>query len=65
MRAIADSPILEPEMNYEREGIVPDIVFPCGNVVLGNRLFVYYGGGDRVVGIATMDLSDLLNQLTR
>jgi predicted GH43/DUF377 family glycosyl hydrolase len=65
VRAIADSPILEPEMNYEREGIVPDVVFPCGNVVLGNRLFVYYGGGDRVVGIATMDLSDLLNQLTR
>jgi predicted GH43/DUF377 family glycosyl hydrolase len=63
--AIADSPILEPEMTYEKEGIVPDVVFPCGNVVIGNRLFVYYGGGDRVIGIATMELSGLLNQLTR
>ena len=63
--AIADSPIFEPEMTYEKEGIVPDVVFPCGNVVIGNRLFVYYGGGDRVIGIATMDLSDLLNQLTK
>jgi predicted GH43/DUF377 family glycosyl hydrolase len=63
--AIADSPILEPEMAYEREGIVPDVVFPCGNVVIGNRVFVYYGGGDRVIGIASMELSDLLDQLTK
>jgi predicted GH43/DUF377 family glycosyl hydrolase len=63
--AIADSPILEPEMNYEKQGIVPDVVFPCGNVVIGNRLLVYYGGGDRVIGIASMELSDLLNQLTK
>jgi len=44
--AIADGPILEPEMAYEKEGIVPDVVFPCGNIVIGNRLFVYYGGGE-------------------
>jgi predicted GH43/DUF377 family glycosyl hydrolase len=63
--AIADNPILKPEMPYEKEGIVPNVVFPCGNVVIGNRLFVYYGGGDKVIGIATMELSDLFNQLTR
>lgn len=63
--AITESPLLEPEMPYEKEGIVPNVVFPCGNVIIGNCLFVYYGGGDRVVGIATMDLSDLLNQLTK
>jgi len=63
--AITDSPLLEPEMPYEKEGIVPNVVFPCGNVIIGNRLFVYYGGGDRVIGIATMDLSDLLNQLNK
>lgn len=63
--AVADNPILEPEMPYEKEGIVPNVVFPCGNVVIGNRLFVYYGGGDKVIGIATMELSDLFNQLTR
>ena len=62
---ITDSPLLEPEMPYEKEGIVPNVVFPCGNVIISNRLFVYYGGGDKVVGIATMDLSDLLNQLTK
>ena len=52
-------------MPYEKEGIVPNVVFPCGNVVIGNRLFVYYGGGDKVIGIATMELSDLINQLTK
>ena len=65
VKAIAESPILEPETTYEKEGIVPDVVFPCGNIVIGNRLFAYYGGGDKVIGIATMELSALLNQLIK
>lgn len=55
--------ILEPEMNYEKEGIVANVVFPCGMVVLKNRLFVYYGGADKVVGVASIKLPDLLNTL--
>jgi len=53
-------PILEPETPYEKEGLVPNVVFPCGNVALNNTLFVYYGGGDRVVGVATIKIDDLL-----
>jgi len=29
-----DYPILEPETVYEKEGIVPNVVFPCGAVCL-------------------------------
>jgi predicted GH43/DUF377 family glycosyl hydrolase len=61
--AVSDSPILVPEMPYEKEGVVPNVVFSCGGVVIDNRLIVYYGGGDRVIGIATMGLTDLLNQI--
>ena len=57
------NPIFEPEASYEREGQVSNVVFPCGNVVLGNRLFVYYGGGDQVVGVATIEIDDLLSIL--
>lgn len=58
-------PILEPEAPYERIGLVPNVVFPTGNVVIGDRLFVYYGGADRVCCVATIGLRDLLDALQR
>jgi beta-1,2-mannobiose phosphorylase / 1,2-beta-oligomannan phosphorylase len=56
-------PLLEPETPYELYGQVNNVVFPCGAVVIGDDLFVYYGGADTVIGVATMKLSDLLNSL--
>jgi predicted GH43/DUF377 family glycosyl hydrolase len=56
-------PILEPETYYELNGQVGNVVFPCGAVVIGEDLFVYYGGGDTVIGVATMKLSELMNSL--
>lgn len=57
------APLLEPEMPYEKEGQVANVVFPCGAVVIDGQLFVYYGGGDSVVGVATMQLSELMEGL--
>jgi len=45
--------LLEPEAEYELKGYYNGVVFPCGAVVIGGTLFVYYGGGDKVVGLAT------------
>ncbi len=61
--ARTDYPIFEPEMPYELEGQVPNVVFPCGQVIIDDLLFVYYGGGDRVVGVATIPVKNLLNKL--
>lgn len=63
--ARSTDPIFEPEMDYEKEGIVPNVVFPCGMVEYKELLYVYYGGGDKVVGVATMELNVLLNALTK
>jgi predicted GH43/DUF377 family glycosyl hydrolase len=57
------APLLEPEMPYEREGEVANVVFPCGAVVINDQLFVYYGGADKVIGVATITLSELLEGL--
>ena len=57
------TPLLEPEMPYEKEGQVANVVFPCGAVVINDRLFVYYGGADKVIGVATVTLSELLEGL--
>jgi beta-1,2-mannobiose phosphorylase / 1,2-beta-oligomannan phosphorylase len=56
-------PILQPETPYELYGQVNNVVFPCGAAVIGEDLFVYYGGADTVIGVATMKLSELLNSL--
>ncbi len=58
-------PILEPEAKYERWGLVPNVVFPTGNVVIQDRLFVYYGGADRVSCVATVELDKLLAHLKK
>lgn len=54
-------PIMEPEKKYEKKGLVPDVVFSCGAVVKNNTLFVYYGAADKVIGVATCKLNDILN----
>ena len=56
-------PIFEPEAPSEREGQVSKVVFPCGNVVMRGELYVYYGGGDSVVGVATVKVRELLKIL--
>jgi predicted GH43/DUF377 family glycosyl hydrolase len=58
------TPLLSPEMPYEREGEVANVVFPCGAVVINDRLFVYYGGADKVIGVATVTLSEVLEGLS-
>lgn len=58
-------PLLEPTTRYEREGIVNNVVFPCGAVVLKHQLFVYYGGADKVVGVASIDVDFLVEGLVR
>jgi len=58
-------PILEPERSYELEGDVPNVVFPEGTVLVGDELYVYYGGADKVIGLATINMNDLLEELKK
>lgn len=60
----ADEPLLEPVERYENEGWKAGVVYPCGAVVIGERLFVYYGGADKVTCVASADLNDFLKKLT-
>jgi predicted GH43/DUF377 family glycosyl hydrolase len=61
--ARTDEPIFEPETEYEKVGLIPNVVFPCGAVVIKDTLFVYYGGADKVIGVATIPMKTLLDQL--
>ncbi|MGB3113168.1 MAG: glycosidase, partial [Candidatus Omnitrophota bacterium] len=58
-----DKPFMEPETDYEKNGVVPNVTFSCGAVVIDDTLFVYYGGADTVVCVATAKIKDVLNLL--
>jgi predicted GH43/DUF377 family glycosyl hydrolase len=57
--------ILQPEEPYETQGCYDGggVVFPCGKVVIGDTLFVYYGAADKYIGLATCKLDDLIGYL--
>ena len=57
------TPILEPTAPYENEGWKAGVVYPCGAVVINDRLFVYYGGADMFVCVASTKLGSFLEQL--
>jgi hypothetical protein len=57
------SPILEPLASYENDGFKSGVVYPCGAVVIKERLFVYYGGADTFVCVASAKLEPFLREL--
>jgi predicted GH43/DUF377 family glycosyl hydrolase len=65
IKARSTDAIFEPEEEYEKIGIVNNVVFPCGMVVKGDLLYIYYGGADKVIGVATMKMSVILGSLMR
>ncbi len=60
--ARAAAPVLSPDEHYENDG-KPGIVYAAGAVVQGGTLYVYYGGADKVVCVATVPLNDFVDAL--
>lgn len=60
----AAAPILSPDESYENHG-KPGIVYACGATVQDGTLYVYYGGADKVVCVATTRLDTFLNALIK
>ena len=56
-------PILEPEEKFERVGVVPNVVFPEGAVVIKDELKVFYGGADKVCCVASVSMKLLIESL--
>lgn len=56
-------PILEPKREFETQGDVSNVVFSCGAVLIGDTVFVYYGGADTVICVATAKLEDFIRPI--
>lgn len=61
--ARSEEPLLEPTEKYEVNGQVSNVVFPCGAVLIGDDIYIYYGGGDSVIGGAKISASKLTDYL--
>ncbi len=50
--AAEKKPWLEPSEPFERDGLVPDVVFPTGIAQIDHQLLVYYGAADCNTAVA-------------
>jgi predicted GH43/DUF377 family glycosyl hydrolase len=60
----ANAPILEPDEWYENDG-KPGVIYTCGAVVLNENLIVYYGGGDKHIGVARANVNEFIEGLSQ
>lgn len=51
----SESSIFQPELEWEKVGQVPNVVFIEGLVRFKSRWLIYYGAADKYVGVATAD----------
>ncbi len=57
--------VFGPEAPYEVSGVMPNVVFPCGCLVRGDEMWMYYGAADTSVCLARAKLSEALAAVTR
>jgi predicted GH43/DUF377 family glycosyl hydrolase len=58
-----DNWVFGPQEACERFGDVQQVVFPCGWVLNGDELRLYYGGADTCIALATASLAEVLDYL--
>jgi predicted GH43/DUF377 family glycosyl hydrolase len=59
-------PILVPSEPFERAGVFSNVVFSCGHVPLdrdGERIRLYYGAADTVLGAADFVVRDIVDDM--
>ena len=56
------TPLLTPNSD-EREGYVPNVVYSCGSIIHNGNLIIPYAMSDYASTYATINLSELLNEL--
>lgn len=58
-----DRHLLEPELHWEREGDVNNVVFIQGAHCEGDLIYLTYGAADKCIGAATAQISNLIQAL--
>lgn len=57
-------PLFSPTEDYEKSGDVTNVVFPTGTAIFKGRLYIYYGAADKRIAVASVNLNELLEELS-
>ncbi|MCU7549266.1 glycoside hydrolase family 130 protein [Chitinophagaceae bacterium LB-8] len=57
-----NEPLLVPN-EEERHGYVPNVVYSCGSIIHGDKLFIPYAVSDHASSFATVPLKELLEEI--
>jgi len=60
-----DLPLFSPTKQWEIEGEVNDVVFPTGQALFGDDLYIYYGAADKHIAVAKMNINELILELVK
>lgn len=55
--------LFSPELDWELNGEVNNVVFPTGTALFGDTLFIYYGAADSLIACASVSLKELIAEL--
>jgi len=55
--------LFTPELDWELNGEVNNVVFPTGTALFGDTLFIYYGAADSVIACASVNILELVEEL--
>jgi len=58
-----DQPLFSPQKDWEKQGVIDNVVFPTGTIVNGDQLFIYYGASDCKIGLKSIGLTEIINEL--
>ena len=56
-------PLFSPEEEWERKGNIDNVVFPTGTAIFDEKLYIYYGAADTRIGVVSLSLNELLDEL--
>lgn len=59
----SEKPLIEAIEPYEKTGFMPHVIFPCGSVIDGDIVKMYYGNCDENICLLTFSLSELLQYI--
>ncbi len=55
-------PLFKPELEWEKKGHIKNVVFPEGTILEKDKLKIYYGASDSVIGLAETNFKKLMKE---
>jgi beta-1,2-mannobiose phosphorylase / 1,2-beta-oligomannan phosphorylase len=56
-------PLFSPDQDWEKSGVVNNVVFPTGTILIDDILYIYYGAADMKVGVASVNINELIKEI--